>query len=589
MGCVIPNEYQEVEYIESTGTQAILTDIPCQLPIKTDIDIMFTQSNDSYFCGTRYGDIRICSGGNYQNNTQWAFGTYKLTSGINLNTRYLLSTFLNNGNQSVIRDGDTIGTYEYTLAESQITNMDGNLALFAMWINNSQTFGQYAKAKCYGAKISNNNNLLGNFIPCYRKSDNEIGMYDTVSKQFFTNQGTGTFLKGNDVYHSNVFDLLKTKKKIIMNQPHVETLTGDVVSFTTDMKAPLKECKVSFMPVQEGSGDPSPTNVRNITGWNGVSVTRCGKNLFGGDALYQSYLANSNNKTVGEDENGKYIYVYGEASGATLFSDFKPNTQYTFISKIKRPTSMSVSGLRVAYTDGTWEGALTGNVTDGLGYLKWKTNKNKSVEKFHFLQRTSGSYYYYENFGIFEGDVNIEDYEPYNGATTPISWQSDYGTIYGGYVDLVKGELVAEYFGFVADGVNVAVNSGYVQSNYYGGGIVYFSRFDFPNGSRSLSDWYCDKLKPQRGSDYQSLYVVPNGYLYCVFYPFSKTAEETKTSAEAIEETNAWLQDNPTTVVYKLATPITYQLTPQQLITLKGQNNLWADTNGTTEIKFWKH
>ena len=36
-------------------------------------------------------------------------------------------------------------------------------------------------------------------VPCYRKSDGEIGMYDLVSNTFFTNQGTGTFLKGADV------------------------------------------------------------------------------------------------------------------------------------------------------------------------------------------------------------------------------------------------------------------------------------------------------------------------------------------------------------------------------------------------------
>ena len=38
---------------------------------------------------------------------------------------------------------------------------------------------------------------------------------------------------------------------------------------------------------------------------------------------------------------------------------------------------------------------------------------------------------------------------------------------------------------------------------------------------------------------------------------------------------------SPTTgaqVVYELATPITYQLTPQEITTLLGQNNIWADT-----------
>ena len=43
---------------------------------------------------------------------------------------------------------------------------------------------------------------------------------------------------------------------------------------------PLKSCIVSVNPVQSGSGDPSPTNIRPITGWTGANVARCGKNLF---------------------------------------------------------------------------------------------------------------------------------------------------------------------------------------------------------------------------------------------------------------------------------------------------------------------
>lgn len=36
-------------------------------------------------------------------------------------------------------------------------------------------------------------------VPCYRKSDNEIGMYDMFSGNFYTNAGTGKFSKGNDI------------------------------------------------------------------------------------------------------------------------------------------------------------------------------------------------------------------------------------------------------------------------------------------------------------------------------------------------------------------------------------------------------
>lgn len=45
----------------------------------------------------------------------------------------------------------------------------------------------------------NTNQYIRNFIPCYRKSDNVIGMYDLITKTFYENAGTGTFIKGNDI------------------------------------------------------------------------------------------------------------------------------------------------------------------------------------------------------------------------------------------------------------------------------------------------------------------------------------------------------------------------------------------------------
>lgn len=41
--------------------------------------------------------------------------------------------------------------------------------------------------------------LVRDFVPCYRKADGVLGLYDLVSGTLFTNQGTGTFSKGNDV------------------------------------------------------------------------------------------------------------------------------------------------------------------------------------------------------------------------------------------------------------------------------------------------------------------------------------------------------------------------------------------------------
>ena len=59
-------------------------------------------------------------------------------------------------------------------------------------------------------------------------------------------------------------------------QPTEYTETGNPLSFETNVRRNLTECLVSFAPVQSGSGDPSPENIRPITGWDGVSVTQNG-------------------------------------------------------------------------------------------------------------------------------------------------------------------------------------------------------------------------------------------------------------------------------------------------------------------------
>lgn len=51
----------------------------------------------------------------------------------------------------------------------------------------------------YSFTIANGGATKLDLIPCYRKADGTIGMYDTVSGSFFTNAGTGTFTKGADV------------------------------------------------------------------------------------------------------------------------------------------------------------------------------------------------------------------------------------------------------------------------------------------------------------------------------------------------------------------------------------------------------
>lgn len=53
--------------------------------------------------------------------------------------------------------------------------------------------------KLYGCKLYNNWTLVRDFIPCYRKSDSVIWLYDRVNNSFYTNSWTWTFTKWGDI------------------------------------------------------------------------------------------------------------------------------------------------------------------------------------------------------------------------------------------------------------------------------------------------------------------------------------------------------------------------------------------------------
>ena len=56
-------------------------------------------------------------------------------------------------------------------------------------------------------------------------------------------------------------------------------VSGDAVSFDTPRSADIKSLKVHFSPQQAGSGNASPDNVREISGWNDIEVYHKNKNI----------------------------------------------------------------------------------------------------------------------------------------------------------------------------------------------------------------------------------------------------------------------------------------------------------------------
>lgn len=194
----LPAEYLAVQYLESTGTQWIKTDIESRFAMTFEMEQAYTSSaGDTYGAGLEDNGFSICVDGNYLNHYQWKYqGTYRdISSGIpSVNVKYKFRSELKPGNQNIYRD-DVLIQHD-NIVQTSTTLTGKHLGLFCRLVNDT-TANMFAKIKLYSLKVYDGNDvLLGNFLPCIRISDSKPGMYDLVGRQFYTNQGTGEFLTG---------------------------------------------------------------------------------------------------------------------------------------------------------------------------------------------------------------------------------------------------------------------------------------------------------------------------------------------------------------------------------------------------------
>jgi hypothetical protein len=83
----------------------------------------------------------------------------------------------------------------------------------------------------------------------------------------------------------------------------VDTASGAIASFPDGAAVAAKDVTIGIEPVQSGSGDPSPTNVRPISGWTGAKVANIS------DSEKQPYFAGLLNGTYGFVDLGTLNWV----------------------------------------------------------------------------------------------------------------------------------------------------------------------------------------------------------------------------------------------------------------------------------------
>lgn len=191
---ILPNEYQSIEYIESSGTQWIDTGIiPTNstlsrikfMPLIIEGSVIFGHNGTSDTT-----DYRLF---NY-NSTFY----FDLPGGSSEGNRIYSGSCPVNTAQEIELDD----FYIRNLA-TDTTIVSGSIISFTstktLTLNYSERTSGITSARWYYADIWDDGVLVSSLVPCYRKSDNVIGMYDFISETLLVNQGTNEFIAGLEV------------------------------------------------------------------------------------------------------------------------------------------------------------------------------------------------------------------------------------------------------------------------------------------------------------------------------------------------------------------------------------------------------
>lgn len=198
----LPDDYIQLEYIQSDGKEWIDT-----LYVPNANSCVYLKFKEEAIVDKEIYYPITCVRGNdnklylecfVKGEKEWAYSvngsefTDTLSSVLSMTeVEMSLAQFKVNG--KVIRTADKIIT---------VSNTDRKLFIFAYNKGGTPDSSRYMSCNLYEFKcwenINNNKVFKLYLIPAKRKSDNVIGMYDMVTKRFFTNSGTGSFTEGHN-------------------------------------------------------------------------------------------------------------------------------------------------------------------------------------------------------------------------------------------------------------------------------------------------------------------------------------------------------------------------------------------------------
>jgi hypothetical protein len=372
----------------------------------------------------------------------------------------------------------------------------------------------------------------------------------------------------------------------------LKTVSGAMVHITDALAKAATSVLASIEPIQAGSGDPSPDNVRPISGRTGLSVYRTGKNLLGinraegtpspASVIVSPRVLATDKLFAGLRADNYYYHGYVtnySVTDSTIKVTTANNVNYgvAFPVACHGNTAYTLSAtltgcnMSVGSYDADWNFIKRVTNTSPTTPVTFTTPANAAYITIIFGSSTLGTEGTATNIQLELGSP-ATTYEPYNGNTYSVDWTAEAGTVYGGTLDVVTGELTVthaiEDLGNVKwkkDNSRAGVFYGSVTGRETNSYVLACSDYLVLNQSVSTEvDMYISGHFSYGGN---TIFVRDTRFS-------ASTAAEYKTGAAGIK------------AVYKLTAPLTYQLTAQEVQMLLGENYIWSSSGDSVSVTY---
>ena len=285
----IPSGYTVLEYIEATGTQYIDTGLTSSDKItgidahhyKTSADnnqILFGMYTGSSY-GYSYMDYR-------EGASTWQMAWYGTV--INSNVPVAVGDI----KSSLRVDGLN---FTYTINGTSVSGTSqgspyGSTHFYLFADNSAGNPIYHMKTRLYSFKVWTSGSLARNFVPC-TNPDGVVGLYDTVTKMFYSNSGTGEFGAGTAIYSQSYRAL-----------EYIEA-TGEQYIRTGVVGGARWEFDMQF----------TNTTVRQLMGYGGSGAEYWGVQTDGRYGVYGSFSL-----TAGNRDNLVHTYGLSNATNSLI-------------------------------------------------------------------------------------------------------------------------------------------------------------------------------------------------------------------------------------------------------------------------------